>query len=143
MSTNESKALISRFYEEVWNQGKLRAIDEICAPEFCHYDSVGRDTHDLASFRQYVAATYAAFPDLDVTLREMIAEGDKVVAHWALHGTHQGECLGIAPTGKRVEVEGVSIYRVAGAKIIESAIYRERLDLKLGCKIVRPSAKVE
>ncbi len=141
MLTNESRVLIGRFYEEVWNQGNLHAIDEICAADFCHYDSVGRDTHDLASFKQYVAATYAAFPDLDVTLSEMIAEGDKVVVHWTLHGTHRGTCLGIAPTGKRVELEGVSIYRAADGQIVESAIFRDRLDLKLGCKVVPPSAK--
>jgi steroid delta-isomerase-like uncharacterized protein len=141
MSTSKNRALIGRFYEEVWNQGNLHTIEEMCATEFCHHDIVGRDTYDLASFRQYVAATYAAFPDLDLALGEMIAEGDKVVAHWTLHGTHRGACLGIAPTGKRVELRGISIYRIADDQIIESTIYRERMDLKLGCKVVRPPAK--
>ena len=140
MSTDEGKALIGRFYEQVWNQGNLHAIDEICAPGFCHYDGVGRDTHDLASFRQYVAATLAAFPDLSLSLGELIAEGDKVAVHWTLHGTHQGTCLGIAPTGKQVELEGVSIYRIAEGTIVESAVYRSRMDLQLGCRVVRPSA---
>jgi steroid delta-isomerase-like uncharacterized protein len=142
MLTNENKALIGRFYEQVWNQGNLHTIDEMCAPEFCHHDTVGRDTYDLASFRQYVAATYAAFPDLDLALGDMIAEEDKVVVHWTLHGTHRGACLGIAPTGKRVELRGISIYRVADDQIVESTIFRERMDLKLGCKVVRPSAQV-
>ena len=141
MSTSENKALIDRFYQQVWNHGNLHTIGEMCAPEFCHHDTVGRDTYDLASFRQYVAATYAAFPDLDLVPGDMIAEGDKVVVHWTLHGTHQGACLGIAPTGKRVELRGISIYRIADGKIAESTIYRERMDLKLGCKVVRPPAK--
>jgi steroid delta-isomerase-like uncharacterized protein len=140
MSINENKALIGRFYEQIWNQGTLNGMDDLCAAGFCHYDSVGRDTHDLASFGQYVEATYAALPDLDVTLSELIAEGDKVVVHWTLCGTHQGTCLGIEPTGKRVELEGVSIYRIADGRIAESSVFRDRLDLQLGCKVVRPPA---
>jgi steroid delta-isomerase-like uncharacterized protein len=140
MSTKGNKALIGRFYEQVWNQGNLHTIDEMCATEFCHHDTVGRDTYDLASFRQYVAATYAAFPDLELVLGDMIAEQDKVVVHWTLRGTHRGTCLGIAPTGKRVELRGISIYRIADDRIVESTIFRERMDLKLGCKVVHPSA---
>jgi steroid delta-isomerase-like uncharacterized protein len=138
MSVNEAKAVIARFLDEVWNQGNLDAIDGVCADGFCHYDSVGRDTHDLASFKQYVAATYAGFPDLRLTIEEQIAEGDKVAVHWKLCGTHRGECLGIAPTGRQVELEGVSLYRLAEGKIVESSIFRDRLDLKLGGRIVRP-----
>ena len=138
MSVNEAKAVIARFLDEVWNQGNLDAIDGMCADGFCHYDSVGRDTHDLASFKQYVAATYAGFPDLRLIIEEQIAEGDRVAVHWKLCGTHRGECLGIAPTGRQVELEGVSFYRVAGTKIVESSIFRDRLDLKLGGRIVRP-----
>lgn len=141
MSLHENKALIGQFYEQIWRQGNLNAIHDLCAAGFCHYDSVGRDTHDLASFKQYVAATYAALPDLDVTLSDLIAEGDQVVVHWTLHGTHQGTCLGIAPTGKHVDLQGVSIYRIAGGQIVESSIFRDRLDLALGCKVVRPLAE--
>ena len=138
MSVHETKAVIARFFDEVWNQRNLHAIDELCADGFCHYDSVGRDTHDLASFKQYVAATYAAFPDLSLTIEREVAEGDTVVVQWKLCGTHRGECLGIAPTGKQVELEGVSLYRIAGGTIVDSAIFRDRLDLKLGGRVVRP-----
>jgi hypothetical protein len=77
MSVNGAKAVIARFLDEVWNQGNMDAIDEMCADGFCHYDSVGRDTHDLASFKQYVAATYAGFPDLRLIIEEQKGTGSQ------------------------------------------------------------------
>ena len=71
----------------------------------------------------------SAFPDLRFTIEDMIAEGDKVATCWRAAGTHQGELMGIAPTGKRVEVIGMIVSRFAGGKIVEDLEVMDTLGL--------------
>jgi predicted ester cyclase len=69
--------------------------------------------------KQFTAASYKNIPDLNSTIEDMVAEGDKVVVRFTIHGTHNGEFMGIAPTGKKFTQAGTSIYRIAGGKIAE------------------------
>jgi predicted ester cyclase len=76
-----------------------------------------------------VNSIYTAFPDLQATIEEMIAEGDKVVVRWAWQGTHQGEWQGIAPTGKQFKNEGITIYTLANGRIVDDRFQANGLGL--------------
>ena len=109
MSAEENKALVRREQEELWNHtGNLDAAAELFAAE------------QAEAARQEAADFRRGFPDVVSTIKDLIAEGDKVVARWTSHATHQGEYMGIPPTGKEVEFTGISLYRVEGGKIAES-----------------------
>jgi predicted ester cyclase len=105
MSAEENKDLVRREQEELWNHtGDLDAAEELFASEQAE---VARQ--EAADFRQ-------GFPDVISTIEDLIAEGDKVVARWRSCATHQGEYMGIPPTGKEVEFTGISLYRIEGAR---------------------------
>jgi ketosteroid isomerase-like protein len=124
----ENKAIIRRVVDEVWNQRKLDVLDEICAPNFALYDpSVPGLSRGPEGAKQYVGLFCAAFPDIRVTADDLFAEGDKVALRWSATGTHQGELMGIAPTGKQVTVTGHAIYRIANGKIEEDWITGDTL----------------
>jgi len=110
MSVEENKALVRREQAELWNHtGNLdAAAEELFAP-----DRVEDAKQEAANVRR-------GFPDLESTIEDLIAERDKVVAHWRAHATHQGEYMGIPPTGNRVNFTGISIYRIEGGQIAES-----------------------
>ena len=112
----DTKALVRRLFEEVWNQGNLAAIDELFAPSYVRYDPAAPEAKGLAGFKQLVVRLRTAFPDLHFTLEEVIAEGDKVMSRALLRGTHRGDYLGIAPTGKPVAVKGSSLACVRPTK---------------------------
>src|SRR5215204_4609645 len=109
MSAQENKDLVRREQEELWNHtGDLDAAEELFAA-----GQAEAAKQEAADFRQ-------GFPDVVSTIEDMIAEGDKVVAHWRSRATHQGEYMGIPPTGNRINFTGISIYRIEGGQIAES-----------------------
>ena len=114
-----NKALARRFFEEAASQQKVELIDEIFASDYVLHDPANPMVQDLESFKGFLMGHYAAFPDAKWTVEEVIAEGDRVVVRWTFSGTHQGELLGIPPTGKQVSMSGISIYRIADGKIAE------------------------
>jgi steroid delta-isomerase-like uncharacterized protein len=73
-----------------------------------------------AGVKRYAAEVRGAFPDVRVTIEEQVAEGDGVATRYTLGGTHEGELMGIPPTGNRVEITGVAFERLADGKIVES-----------------------
>ena len=116
--TEANKALTLRYWEEVANKGNLDLIEEICAPDYvCH--EVDQDICGPEGVRQFIFMLRAAFPDLHVTVEDVIAEGDKIVQRWTGRGTHQGELMGIPPTGNRVSVAGITISRFKDGKVSE------------------------
>jgi len=120
MSEEENKAIVRRQEEEVFTQGNLDAADEIYAPNYVGHDpSNPEDIRGIEAAKQAAADYRKAFPDLQVTIEDLIAEGEKVAARVRFRGAHQGELEGIAPTGKRVESTGIIISRIEGGKIVE------------------------
>jgi predicted ester cyclase len=115
MSTEENKAIVRRLYEEAITQNKLEVFDEIID----HAPFPEQDP-GLEGFKGVFAMVLSAFPDYHSTVEDQIAEGDKVVTRFSSQGTHQGEFIGIAPTGNRVRVTGIDIARVEEGKIVES-----------------------
>lgn len=130
MSTTEAnKALMRRFYDEFWCKGNADAADEIIAADLRH-DQLppdwpsGRD-----GFKQVVRLWRRGFPDMHEEVELMIAEGDRVAGRFRLTGTHRGEFYGLAPTGRRVDIHGIDLVRIAGGRIVEWAYQEDTLAL--------------
>ena len=118
MSTEENKALVRREQEELWNHtGDLDAAGDLFAPELA----------DAA--RQEAADFRRGFPDVVSTIEDLVAEGDRVAAHWRARATHLGQYAGIPPTGKEVEFTGISMYRIEEGEIAESWTVEDDLGL--------------
>jgi steroid delta-isomerase-like uncharacterized protein len=118
--SEENKALVRREEEELFSGGNLDAADEIYAADYVGHDpSNPEDVRGLEAAKQAAADYRQAFPDLRVTVEDLIAEGDRVAAHLRFRGTHQGELNGIAPTGRRVDCTGIVISRIEEGKIAE------------------------
>jgi steroid delta-isomerase-like uncharacterized protein len=121
MSSEENKAIVRRFFEEVLNEKRLDRADELVAPDYLDHDAVPGQGPGLEGARQQRWAMYfAAIPDLHSTIDDLVAEGDKVVVRYTGEGTQQGELLGIPPTGKRFRFSGICIIRLAEGKIAEN-----------------------
>ena len=118
MSVEENKNLVRREQEELWNHtGNLDVAEELFASK-----QAEAAKQEAADFRR-------GFPDVVSTIEDLIAEGDKVVARWRSRTTHQGEYMGIPPTGKEVEFTGISVYRIEAGKIAESWTVEDELGL--------------
>jgi steroid delta-isomerase-like uncharacterized protein len=116
MSLQENKALVRRFVEEVQNQHNLAALDELFSPDFVDHSGM-TNPPTLEGSHQFFAMMFAAFPNMRFTIRQQIAEGDKVLTHKILHATQLGPFMGIPATGKEVTVDVMDIFTVAGGKI--------------------------
>ena len=118
MSAN--KEIVRRLVGGVWRDRNLAIVDELVAQDYVGHDPTqpepiqGRD-----GFKQFVGMYQSAFDDAMVTIDDLIAEGDQVVARWTGRGTHTGELMGIAPTGKEVTVSGITVSRLEDGKIAE------------------------
>jgi predicted ester cyclase len=120
MSIAENKELYRRFMEEVVSRGDLRVADELLSPDVIEHEVL---PPGLGSGREGIKNLFkllrSAFPDLHVEIHEQLADGDKVISRVTLRGTHRGELLGIAPTGRRVAYGAIDISRMAGGRLVE------------------------
>jgi steroid delta-isomerase-like uncharacterized protein len=115
-----NKTVSRRLIEEAFNQGTYDVIDELVAPTYVNHDPFTGDTMGLEGTREVIEGYRSAFPDLKVTIEDQLAERDLVATRWTAKGTHKGELLGIAPTGKEATVTGLTIDRIKDGKIVES-----------------------
>ena len=129
MSEAENKTIALRFNEDVWGRGDEAALEELLAPDFVDHDALPGQSPDREGHRQILAEFHSAFPDLHVTTEDVVAEGDKVVSRWTARGTHQGDLLGIAPTGNGVTIKGIDVLRIAGGRIVERWAQSNDLEL--------------
>ncbi len=121
MSAEENKAVVRREMEEIFNQGgNLDAVEEIYAPEYVGHEPTFGDIRGVEAVKQFAATYRQAFPDLQTTIEDQVAEGDKVVTRFTSRGTHQGETEDFGPpTGTRIEVTGITIEQFSEGKIVE------------------------
>ena len=121
MSVDENKAVVRREFEEIFNhEGNLDAAEEIYAPNYVGHEPAFGDIQGVESAKQFAARYREAFPDLQSTIEDQVAEGDKVVTRFTSRGTHQGEPEDFgAPTGNRIEVTGITFEQFADGKIVE------------------------
>lgn len=115
----DNKALASRFYE-VFNQGNFDALDEFVASDYVDHNPAPGQAAGREGLKQALIPFKKAFPDMQIRVEDAIAEGDRVVMRLKAVGTHQGEFLGNSPTGKRVEIDAIDIWRAAGGKLVEA-----------------------
>ena len=126
--TIQNKTIVRRLYEEVVGRQNLALIDELIAPDVLDHNArkqgwaSGRD-----GFRQHVLYFHGVFTDLDITVDDLVTEGDRVVAFWTLSGTQHGEMWGVAATGRRIEGSTISILRLRDSRVIEYESRPDRL----------------
>lgn len=117
----ENKAIIQRLYKEVWNKRKLEVLNELVSPSHAlHGPNFSGSAIGPEAYKLRVSAFYAAFPDIQWTIEDTVAEKEKVVACWTFSGTHKGDYMGVPPTNKKVSVDGVTIHHMADGKIMDS-----------------------
>ena len=119
MSTEENKAIIRRMTEEFYNQGNIERADDFFADTYVHHDPASPQVRDRDGLKETVRAFRAGCPDLHVTSDDLVAEGDQVTKRWTIHATHTGDLAGLPPTGKRIALSGLELFRLADGKIVE------------------------
>src|SRR5215203_3252931 len=131
-----NKALVRKFFEEVWSRGNVAALDEFLAPDFVVHDTLSREEGGTEDYKRAVAEQIAASSDFHVSIEEQIAEGEKVVTRHIDSGTHdQEEFEGFAPSGARITMENITINRVVEGKIVQernvaniSPLWQQRME---------------
>ena len=119
MTVEENKALFRRIIDQVWNEKNLGVVDELLSEDFVDHSWPPGVDSSREGLKQLMNTFTGAFPDLHVQIDDLIAEGDKVVALVTTSGTHQGDLMGIAATGKHMSFAEVHIIRIANGKAVE------------------------
>jgi len=118
--SEENKRLTYRWFEEVWNQGRESAIDELLSPEGIGFGLGEAETgvHGPPQFKLFVRNFRNAFPDVHISIADVVAEGDKVAARFQVTGTHRGDGLGFPATGRKINLSGITIIQIAGGQFV-------------------------
>ena len=124
-----NKALIRRLVEEIQNQHNVKAFDEFFAPSFVNYDPLPGLPGTLEGAKQLHTMLFAAFPDLQMTIHDQAAEGDKVWTSKTASGTHRGELFGIPATGKHVSWKIIDIMSIRNGKVTEHWVVADVMSL--------------
>lgn len=123
MTLDENKAIVRRILREFWLDGNVGVLDELLADDCVNHEQSNPELKGKKACKEWAngvrLANRQGFPDFDITSEEVVAEGDKVAKRWVFRGTHTGEFSGIPPTGKRVTMRGITLYRLAGGKVSE------------------------
>jgi steroid delta-isomerase-like uncharacterized protein len=120
MSAEQYKTMLRRLYDEVMNAGNLAIADEVVAADAIEHEAPpGTPAEGPEVVKQWVGMMRTAFPDFHLEVDDMIVEGDRVAARVTMSGTHQGDFMGIPPTGKRFSISAIDIVRFAEGKMVE------------------------
>lgn len=126
MSAEENMAIVRHIYEQVFDKHNLGAVDELYTSDFVYHSPRNPD-FDREGLKQGLGAYVAAFPDVQMTIEDMFAAGDRVAVRFTARGTHQGEYMGVPPTGKQVTVTSILIHRLAGGRMVEDWEWEDQL----------------
>jgi predicted ester cyclase/uncharacterized membrane protein YphA (DoxX/SURF4 family) len=119
-AASDAVTLARRYFDEVWNRGRVEVLDELLAPEYVnHTPSVGNPPPGPSGLKPIVLAMRRAFPDLRFTIEDVVVGPDAVAIRTTMTGTHEGDLFGIAPTHRRINVTQIQIERVRGGRIVE------------------------
>ena len=118
-ATLEHTTITHRLFDEIFNQGRVAIAEEIYASHLVNHDPHHPDIHTLADVKRFVQTYRTAFPDLHITIQDMITQDDKVVIRWSAHGTHAGTLINLPPTGRQITITGMNILRITNGKIQE------------------------
>ena len=141
-SATANQALVRRLFEEWINKKNLAVIDDMVTANYVSHE--GGVNSSAAETKVFLAAAFAGFPDMQVTIEDMVACGDKVVVRNTWCGTHRGPFLGVAATGKPIRCEGIVIWRIEGGKLAERWATIDYLGLmrQLGSVSIPPARTV-
>jgi steroid delta-isomerase-like uncharacterized protein len=139
----ENKAIVRRAWEEVINPGDMAAAEELFAADYIYHAAAGVDLQGLEKgVNEPVTMMRNAFPDLNCTVDDMIAEGDKVAHRWSATGTHSGNYLGFEPTDSLIKMTGIVISRIVDGKIVEDWSNGDELGVIQQIGILPPMGRV-
>jgi steroid delta-isomerase-like uncharacterized protein len=135
----ENKTLTRRWFKELWSKGNLAVADEIVAANYTNNDPAApMPGEGREGLKKHVMMYRTAFPDLQIPIDDITADANKVTVRWTASGTHKGELMGIAPTGKTMSVAGISILRIANGRIAEQWVTWDTLGMLRGIGAVPP-----
>lgn len=117
MEADELRAITHRFYSEVFNQGKFEVIDELLADDFVEHEQLPDMPTDKEAPRVFIGAMREAFPDVHVTVEDMVVEDNTVAVRSRMSGTHKGEFMGIPPTGNKFDIQAMDVIRYRNGKV--------------------------
>ena len=122
MSAEENKAVVRRVIDELINKGNLEVADEVMANDYVYHFHLF-EVNGPEGFKELIGTMRNAFPDLNINIDDLIAEGDTVAARFTMRGTFKGEMMGIAPTGKQFSFPEAVFIRFEGGKEVEVTPY--------------------
>jgi len=125
MSTLEqNKEIVQRILNEFWRAGKTSVLDQLLASDVTNHELSKEPVSGRNAYKEWATGfrqvTATGFPDLDITLDALVAEGDLVAKRWTFRGTHSGDYMGIPASGRRVAMAGITIYRLQGGQVRET-----------------------
>ena len=126
MSVEQNKVLATRFYEEILNKRKMDVADEILAPQYVDHSATAPG---LENFKTYLKVITSVFPDINVTVEDLFAEGDKVAARLTIRGTQSGSFRGFPAKGGQATWSGMDIIHASNGKIVERWSERDFLHM--------------
>jgi steroid delta-isomerase-like uncharacterized protein len=125
---HHEKSIVRKFYD-ILSTGDLDAADKIVAADYVNHNAIPGQAQGLEGFKQAIASLRTAFPDLEVTIEDQVAEGDRVASRYSVRGTHKGAFLGVEATGKTVSWSAQVHQRVADGRVQESWLQWDQLGL--------------
>jgi len=129
MASQDMQRLIDLVLQ-LWNTGNADIANQLYTENAERGDPNGSDpARGPQAISKYVAQVRTAFPDFKFEIKQTIVDADDIASHWTCTGTHKGDFLGIPPTGKRVEINGVALAHVQEGKIVREHVYFDRLDM--------------
>ena len=118
--SEENKAIVRRFVEEVQSKHNMDVVNELMDPDQIDHSGLRLPgLNAVEGFKKFFSGFLVAFPDITAVINFQVAEGDKVVTYKTFHGTHKGEFMDIPPTGKKIAINIIDIFRIAGGKMVE------------------------
>ncbi len=116
--SEKHETIVRRLVDEVWNKGNLKVLDECCLPDVVNHDPMNQ-VRGIEAAKGLVRKYRTAFPDVRLEIDEMLSTNDRVVIRWRFSGTHHGQLENIAPTGRRVQGQGITLYHFMGDRVQE------------------------
>jgi predicted ester cyclase len=139
MSTEENKAIVRRYHEELFNKGNLAVADEVFDSNYVNsaLDQMGLP-RGPEGFKQYASMMRTAFPDLHLTVEDQVAEENKEVHRIIARGTHKGDLMDIAPTNKQIEINAIAIDHISGGKVLETWVVVDMFGMMQQLGVIPP-----
>jgi steroid delta-isomerase-like uncharacterized protein len=121
MSVEQNVQLMRRWFQEIWNEGRVQTIYDLMAPDAVAHGQRGAESEIRGpkEFENFVQEIRGAFTDIAITVEDVFGAGDKVVLRWLGRMTHTGDALGMPSTGRKVISRGITIARIVDGKIVE------------------------